>query len=191
MERTSLHSQLYQLLKSFKHSQGNDRNTLAESAFLNSRYTTVYIAQPKNKRFYIPNGQYNSVRLGIFKTHTKHKMTPSNSMQGRLRISVSRSEQYMCPLKHSNVYVRFEVFDDRGSGVRFPAEAGNFSLLHRIHTGSGAHSASYPMGTGGSFPGDKSAEGVKLTTYFHLEPRSKNAWRYTFKPVCLQGVVLS
>jgi len=27
------------------------------------------------------------------------------------------------------------------------------SLRHCIHTGSGAHQASYPMGTGGSSPG--------------------------------------
>jgi hypothetical protein len=32
-----------------------------------------------------------------------------------------------------------------------------FSLLHVIQTGSGAHPASYPMDTGGSFPGDKEA----------------------------------
>jgi hypothetical protein len=31
---------------------------------------------------------------------------------------------------------------------------GNFSLRHRVQTGSGAHPASYQMGTGGSFPGD-------------------------------------
>jgi hypothetical protein len=37
--------------------------------------------------------------------------------------------------------------DDRGSRVRFPAEAGNFSLHHRVQNGSGAHPASYPMGT--------------------------------------------
>jgi hypothetical protein len=37
--------------------------------------------------------------------------------------------------------------DDRGSRVRFPAGAGNFSLHHRIHNGSGAYPASYPMGT--------------------------------------------
>jgi hypothetical protein len=43
--------------------------------------------------------------------------------------------------------------DDRDSRVRFPAEAGNFSLHHRVQTGSGAHPASYPMGTRGSFPG--------------------------------------
>jgi hypothetical protein len=39
--------------------------------------------------------------------------------------------------------------DDRGSRVRFPAEAGNFSLHHRVQNGSGAHPASYPMGTRG------------------------------------------
>jgi hypothetical protein len=40
-----------------------------------------------------------------------------------------------------------------GSRVRFSAGAGNFSLHHRFQNGSGAHPTSYPMGTGGSFPG--------------------------------------
>jgi hypothetical protein len=43
--------------------------------------------------------------------------------------------------------------DDRGSTVRFLAGAGNFYIHHRVQNGSGAHPASYPMGTGGSFPG--------------------------------------
>jgi hypothetical protein len=47
--------------------------------------------------------------------------------------------------------------DDRGSGVRFPAGAGNFSLHHRVQNGSGVHTASYPMDTRGSFPGGKAA----------------------------------
>jgi hypothetical protein len=47
--------------------------------------------------------------------------------------------------------------DDRVSGVRFPAGAGNFSLHHCVQNGSGAHPASYPMGTRGSFPGGKAA----------------------------------
>jgi hypothetical protein len=47
--------------------------------------------------------------------------------------------------------------DDRGSRVRFPAGAGNFSLLHRVQNGSGAHPASYLVGTRGSFPGGKAA----------------------------------
>jgi hypothetical protein len=41
------------------------------------------------------------------------------------------------------------------TGVRFPAVAGNSSLRHRIQIGSGAHKGSYPMGTGGPFPGVK------------------------------------
>jgi hypothetical protein len=47
--------------------------------------------------------------------------------------------------------------DDRGSRVRFPARAGNFSLHHRVQNGTGAHPASYPMGTRGSFPKGKVA----------------------------------
>jgi hypothetical protein len=47
--------------------------------------------------------------------------------------------------------------DERGSRVRFPAGAGNFSLNHRVQNGSGAHPASYPMGTRGSFSGGKAA----------------------------------
>jgi hypothetical protein len=40
--------------------------------------------------------------------------------------------------------------DDRDSRVRFLAGAGNFSLHHRVRNSSGAHPASYPMGTRGS-----------------------------------------
>jgi hypothetical protein len=47
--------------------------------------------------------------------------------------------------------------DDRGSRVRFPVGAGNFSLHHRVQNGSGALSTSYPIGTRGSFPGGKAA----------------------------------
>jgi hypothetical protein len=47
--------------------------------------------------------------------------------------------------------------DDRGSRVRFPEGAGNFSLHHHVQKGSGAHPASYLMGTRGSFLGGKAA----------------------------------
>jgi hypothetical protein len=42
--------------------------------------------------------------------------------------------------------------------IRFPAGARDFSLFHSIQTGFGAHPASYPIGTGGSFPKGKTAE---------------------------------
>jgi hypothetical protein len=45
--------------------------------------------------------------------------------------------------------------DDRTIGVRFPAGAGYFSLLHHVQTGSGARPASYPVDTGVSLPGGR------------------------------------
>jgi hypothetical protein len=47
--------------------------------------------------------------------------------------------------------------DDRGSRVLFSTGAGNFSLHHRVQTGSEAHPASHPIGTRGSFLGGKAA----------------------------------
>jgi hypothetical protein len=46
--------------------------------------------------------------------------------------------------------------DSRGVRVRVPVGA-RFSHLHAIQTDSGAHPASYPMGTRDSFPGGKVA----------------------------------
>jgi len=55
--------------------------------------------------------------------------------------------------------MRIILSSDWGSGwmtgVRL--RAGSFSLRSRVHTGSGAHPACYPMGTGRSFPGRKAA----------------------------------
>jgi hypothetical protein len=45
--------------------------------------------------------------------------------------------------------------DDRMIGVRFAEGAGNFSLRHQVHTGSGAHPASYSMSIVGYFLGVK------------------------------------
>jgi hypothetical protein len=36
------------------------------------------------------------------------------------------------------------------AGVRFPAGTRDFSVLHSVQTGSGAHQTSNPMGTGDS-----------------------------------------
>jgi hypothetical protein len=58
--------------------------------------------------------------------------------------------------------------DDRVVGVRSPAGAKDFSCRLCVQTGSGAHPASCPMGTGGPFPGGKSAAG---------------AWRWPLTPV--------
>jgi hypothetical protein len=64
----------------------------------------------------------------------------------------------VCKSRDSSVGIALGYrLNDRGSRVRFPAGAGNFSLHHRVQNGSGAHPASYPMGIGGSFPWGKVA----------------------------------
>jgi hypothetical protein len=49
--------------------------------------------------------------------------------------------------------------DDRGIEVRSPTGAEDFSSSPCVQTGSGAYPASYPMGTGGPFPGGKARPG--------------------------------
>jgi hypothetical protein len=49
--------------------------------------------------------------------------------------------------------------DDRAIGVRFLAEAKDFSSMLCVQTGPGAHPASCTMGTGGPFPGAKARPG--------------------------------
>jgi hypothetical protein len=55
------------------------------------------------------------------------------------------------------------VFRELGVGIVWTAwvrfQGGqDFSLLHSVQTESGVHRTPYPMGTGGSFTGDKAAE---------------------------------
>jgi hypothetical protein len=47
--------------------------------------------------------------------------------------------------------------DDKGVAVRVPMGA-RFSLLHVVQTDTGANPASYPTGSGVSFPGGKTAQ---------------------------------
>jgi hypothetical protein len=49
--------------------------------------------------------------------------------------------------------------DDRAIGVRSPAGTEDFSSNLCVQTGSGAHPAYCPMGTGGPFPGGKTRPG--------------------------------
>jgi hypothetical protein len=49
--------------------------------------------------------------------------------------------------------------DDRAIEVRSPTGAEDFSSSPCVQTGSGTHPASYPMGTGGTFPGGKAWPG--------------------------------
>jgi hypothetical protein len=91
---------------------------------------------------------------------------------------------------HSSLCVRYlvgsrsssvSVVSDYGltTGVGSPAEAAS-SLC--IHTGSRAHPASCPMGTGGTLPGGKAQPGRDADHSPHLVPWSRVSRSYTSSP---------
>jgi hypothetical protein len=71
--------------------------------------------------------------------------------------------------------------------VWFLVEARDFSPIHNVQTGYGAHPASYMMNTGPCFHG---VRGVKLTTRLHLVPKLKVVELYLRSPLHFWGVVL-
>jgi hypothetical protein len=71
------------------------------------------------------------------------------------------------------------------TGVRFPVGAGNFSLGHRVHIGSGAHRDSYTMGTEGYFPREVKRPGRETD---HSPPSSSEVELYLPSPI-FHGVV--
>jgi hypothetical protein len=76
-------------------------------------------------------------------------LAPGNKIEMNVRIRKSRDSSVGIALGYG--------LDDRGFRVPFPAGARNFSLHHRVQTGSGVRPPSYPVGTKGSFPGGKVA----------------------------------
>jgi hypothetical protein len=64
----------------------------------------------------------------------------------------------------------------------------DFSLLHYVQTDSGAHPPSYPMGSGGNFPGVR-RQGRQAD--LGLVPRSRMVELYLHSPLCLHGIVLN
>jgi hypothetical protein len=93
----------------------------------------------------------------------------------------------MCKSHDSSVGIALSYWlDDRGSRVRFPAGAGNFSLHRRVQNGFGAHPASYAMGTralslGVKRPGreadNPSSAEVKECVELYLHSPNTPSWR--------------
>jgi hypothetical protein len=63
----------------------------------------------------------------------------------------------MCRSLDSSVGIASGYGLEDGVGIQVPMGQ-EFSLLHVVQTGSGAHPTSYTMGTVSSFPGGKEAE---------------------------------
>jgi hypothetical protein len=93
----------------------------------------------------------------LISTHHMQKFFPFWSDQSTHKFYCAIKNITLLSLHSTNNFHRYYGLDDRGSRIRFPAGAGNFSLHHRVQNGSGVHPTSYPMDTGGSFPGGKTA----------------------------------
>jgi hypothetical protein len=93
---------------------------------------------------------------GIFRTRKRtfgfHKMLGSSWVVAQLAVSQEGliSEQLFTWITSS---VCIALAASSTSVVRSPAGRRNYSPLHIAQLDSGAHPASYPMGTSGSFPG--------------------------------------
>jgi hypothetical protein len=56
-------------------------------------------------------------------------------------------------IPHADLFLSLCLYSSKTEASQFEPRYGQeFSLLNVVQTGSGAHRASYPMGTGGSFP---------------------------------------
>jgi hypothetical protein len=115
--------------------------------------------------------------------HVRNKIPPERAWWKVLTLKPKETRLILICFRHdSSVGIALGYgLDDWGSRVRFPAWAGNFSLHHRVQNGSGAHSASYTMGTRRSFPGVKRL----VREADHSPPSSaeiKNEWSYTSTP---------
>jgi len=71
------------------------------------------------------------------------------------------------------------------SRFRIRVGARGFSFLHTVQTGSGAHPASYSIGTGSPppLPVKAAVFRVKLTTHLHLMPSLKISGAVTLLPL--------
>jgi hypothetical protein len=141
-----------------------------------------FIGDPPNVRILLPRAQsavqYRADVVLLINTECSSEIPRSLLRKYRYVPLMGRSSD-------SSVGIALACgLDDRCSRVRFSAGAGNFSLHHRIQNGSGAHPASYPMGTRNFSLGVKQP-GREAN---HSPPSSvevKNSWSYTSTPQCV------
>jgi hypothetical protein len=123
---------------------GGRQGRYSETALSEAHYSEGYL--------YLPHSDNES---GSFITKFQLRRSKMFSLQ-KTKISISISKESV----NSGSIVADYGLDDRAIRVRSPAGAKDFSSSLCVQTGSGVHPASCTMGTGGRFPGDKSAAGA-------------------------------
>jgi len=116
-----------------------------------------------------------SQKLHAFFTSALNGNEWSASHSGSLYFRVSKTNS-----RDSSVSIVTRLQAGR-PGFDIRQGAGNFSLRHRVQTASGAHTASYPMDTGFSFPAIK-WRGRKSDHSPPSNAEVMNEWSYTSTP---------
>jgi hypothetical protein len=133
------------------------------------------IAEVKNARRYTSAPQYALMVWCYVKKKHRDKFT--FTLLGKIGTGIA--QRYSAGLRAG------------WSGFRVPPGAENFSLHHRVQTGSGAHPASSTQWIPGALSLGVKRPGLGAD---HSPPSStgvKNAWNYTSPPIRLHGIVLS
>jgi hypothetical protein len=65
----------------------------------------------------------------------------------------SKRELFTANLTSRSVGISHSYWE--GAGLNYSRQGQDFSLLHSVQTGSGAHTPFYPVGIGVSYPGCK------------------------------------
>jgi hypothetical protein len=128
-------------------------NSVAHSAVLSTQWT------PSALRGLQPEiGRCTPVNIGV-STNMNWRYGHSQTTTIKLYLMTVTFTSYLKYTESRDSSVGIATgydLDDRGVGVRVPVGQ-EFSLPHVVQTGSRAHPASSPMGTGGSFPRGKVA----------------------------------
>jgi hypothetical protein len=121
--------------------------------------------------------------------HVSTKLTPVPALW---RLACMQSTHTVHRCKVGNVQFMPPIFGWRSRDISVGIATGcmarvrvlavqDFSLLYSVQTGSGAHLASYTMGTGGSFPGGKAA-GAWSWPLTSILCRDREWWSYISTP---------
>jgi hypothetical protein len=117
-------------------------------------FTPISVSRPSSMFLTLPS------RHPLLTPHSHNLRCQGNGIQ--MRTLQQKYDHYFTGYRSrvsSDSIVSDYGLDDRAIGVRSPAGAKDFSSNLCVQTGSGAHPASYPMGTGGPFPGGKARPG--------------------------------
>jgi hypothetical protein len=114
----------------------------------------IFVGKPKGRRpLGRPRRRWKNIKIEVQRWDTSWRIGGSSPNRGWKFFSSPGQVILLLAISQS-VSPSWPRAPNCDSWPYFSLEE-NFGIVYRVQNGSGAHAASYPMGTGGSFPGDK------------------------------------